>query len=95
MSCFIKILKEELMKQKYIIESDQHPIYKLENFQTEKCYSFWKNQFLANLNKLIENLSHIQIDETNFYTKESIQKYSDKLNSFPNYYDQLVDYIFK
>ena len=83
------------MKQKYIVENDQHPVYKLDNFQTDKCYAFWKSQFLTNLNQLAENLSHIQIEEEHLYSFESIQKYSDKLNSFPNYYDQLVDYIFK
>jgi hypothetical protein len=93
-----QILKEELLKQQFIVQNEKHPVYKRDMFQSSKCFEYWKSQQLANLNGLIENFSHIQIDadESKYlYTSESIVKYSDKLSSFASFYDQLVGYIFK
>ena len=44
---------------------------------------------------MINNFSHVQIDETTLYSEENIVKHIEKLNSIPNYYEKLVQVIFK
>jgi hypothetical protein len=60
-----------------------------------KCYEYWKQGFLNNLNKMISNFSHVQIDEITALSEENLLKHIEKLNSTPNYYEKLVKVIFK
>lgn len=43
----------------------------------------------------MENFSHIQIEEENLYSEETINKTIEKLSSIPSYYEKLVVIMFK
>ena len=64
-------------------------------FKTPNCYEYWKSGFLCHLKNLMENFSHIQIDETNVNNDEAINKAIERLSSIPSYYEKLVVIMFK
>ena len=90
---FTKVVKEELEKQIYILDNDLHPYYKKENFQSIACFEAWKSSTLSFLLKSIENFSHVQVLCSLDQTTES--KYIDKLKSHMDYYERILNQIFK
>ena len=86
----LKIVKEELEKQVYITENNLHPYYKKENFQSYACYEAWKNSTLNCLLKSMDNFSHVQ---TTFSATET--KYNEKLKNYTDYYERILNQIFK
>lgn len=93
-----KILKEEFKRQRFIIENDRHPYYKLDKFQTERTYSVWKDRTLSSIRSMLNNLEHVSCtvsDEVLCANEEMIMRYIYKLGVFPAYYESLVAQIFK
>ncbi|CAF1116815.1 unnamed protein product, partial [Brachionus calyciflorus] len=89
-----QILKEEIQMQIHVLENHLHPYYKKDNFQSELCYSIWKNRKLVELIKIMKKFEHISL-ENDEIKKEKLEKYIEKLNSFPRFYEKLVQQIFK
>ena len=90
---YTKIVKEELQKQVFLTENDLHPYYKKEYFQTVACYETWKNSTLNCLLKSMENFTHVQ---TSFSIDQVIEtKYSEKIKSYIDYYERIVNQVFK
>ena len=93
----IKILKEEFTRQKFIIQNDRHPYYKLDKFQTRSTYSVWKDRSLSSIRSMLNNLENVSCnvsDETLFADEEMTIRYIYKLGVFPAYYESLVAQIF-
>lgn len=90
-----QIIKEELMRQHFIVENNQHPYYKREKFQSELSYSTWKDRCLASLNNIMKNFENIYINNKVLKNEEVKQKYIFRLNLFPTYYESLVSLVFK
>ena len=63
--------------------------------KSPKCYEFWKVGFLCSLKNLIDNFSHIQIDEATTNADESLAKHVEKLSAIPGSYEKLVKVIFR
>ncbi len=59
------------------------------------CYEAWKERFIYNLENLLRNLHHIPSDDSEINDDKIILKYIEKLNLFPDYYENLVYQIFK
>ena len=88
-------LKEELLKQVHIIETDQHPYYKKENFQSAASYETFKDRLLSNLRNLMNNFSHVQVEDAEPQKNPAqVTKYISKLQHFVLYYEKLVEIIF-
>jgi len=91
----IKILKEELTRQYFVIQNDRHPSYKIEKFLNTISYEHWKEKTLNNLKVMMKNLEHVVLSEDALDSEESIQKYAYKLKLFPEFYEILVKKVFK
>ena len=90
---YTKLVKEELQKQIFITENDLHPYYKKEYFQSVACYEAWKNSTLNSLLKSMENFTHVQ---TLFSIDQVMEtKYNEKLKSYIDYYERIVNHVFK
>jgi hypothetical protein len=55
----------------------------------------WKERFLTSLGAAMANLSHIHVEDSLTSNEEIVNRYIEKLKTFPTYYEILVNKIFK